>query len=397
MKRIIISSLFILGICSQSSFGQFKVNSTGHVGVGTTSTLASLLTVGNGYGNSSYTASISSLTNKNGLVIENNSCSTGSNEGICINNYNSSYTTYGIKINPYYYFGTMSGTTFGVLASGGGSSNYDYGIVGTLSSSATYAAGIYGSANTSYGFDRTGKFAGFFNGNVVVTGNIYGSLMTQVNNLSGRCVRIPLSTEKTSDESVSERLAKLEPVQVIDERGRGEFTQNNEDSLKIDIYIPNYAIEEEGLKQAFPELVNEDADGNISVNYVEMVPLLIQSIKELKEEINELKGNDIKKAVSRSAVVTSIEGAEADLFSVSQNEPNPFTESTTIKLSIPKKTQKAALVIYDMSGKQLKQININERGKTSVNITSEGLAAGMYLYSLIADGKVITTKRMILN
>ena len=221
--------------------------------------------------------------------------------------------------------------------------------------------------------------------------------MTQVNSPSGRSVRIPLSTENTSDECVTERLVKLEPVQVIDERGRGEFTQNNEDSLKIDVYIPNYAVEEEGLKQAFPELVNEDADGNISVNYVEMVPLLIQSIKELKAEINELKGNDIKKTVSRSAAVTSIEGTEADLFSVSQNDPNPFTESTTIKLLIPKKTQRAALMIYDMSGKQMKQININERGKTSVNITSEGLAAGMYLYSLIADGKVISTKRMILN
>ena len=55
------------------------------------------------------------------------------------------------------------------------------------------------------------------------------------------------------------------------------------------------------------------------------------------------------------------------------------------------------MIIYDMSGKQIKQININERGKTSVNITSEGLAAGMYLYSLIADGKVISTKRMILT
>ena len=128
-----------------------------------------------------------------------------------------------------------------------------------------------------------------------------------------------------------------------------------------------------------------------------MVPLLVQSIKELNAKIEELQGNDIKKAPSRNAGATTIGDTEADLFSVSQNEPNPFTESTTIKLSIPKKTQRAALMIYDMSGKQIKQININERGKTSVNITSEGLAAGMYLYSLIADGKVISTKRMILT
>ena len=104
-----------------------------------------------------------------------------------------------------------------------------------------------------------------------------------------------------------------------------------------------------------------------------------------------------KQPTRRNISASSIEGTEADLFSVSQNEPNPFTETTTIKLSIPKKTQTAALIIYDMSGKQIKQINISERSKTSVNITSEGLAAGMYLYSLIADGKVISTKRMILT
>ena len=388
MKKIIISSLVILGIYSQSSFGQFKVNSYGRVGIGNVSSI-----------DANYTATLSSSGNKNGLEIHNYNSSTSSNEGICINNYyGSSLSTYGIRIIPITPYNSLTtAATFGVFATGRGSSNYDYGILGALNSNATYAAGIYGSANSYIPFDRTGKFAGFFNGNVVVTGNVYGTLMTQVNSPSGRSVRIPLSTENTSDECVTGRLAKLEPVQVINERGRGEFTQNNEDSLKIDVYIPNYAIEEEGLKQAFPELVNEDADGNISVNYVEMVPLLIQSIKELKAEINELKGNDIKKTISRSAAVTSIEGTEADLFSVSQNEPNPFTESTTIKLSIPKKTQKAALMIYDMSGKQMKQININERGKTSVNITSEGLAAGMYLYSLIADGKVISTKRMILT
>ena len=387
MKKIIITSLFIMGIFTQNCYGQLKVDSYGRVGIG------------NVYIDDNYTATLSSSGNKNGLEIHNLNTSTSSNEGICINNYfSSSLSAYGIRINPITLNNSFTtAATFGVFATGRGSTNYDYGILGALNSNATHAAGIYGSADSSISFDRSGKFAGFFNGNVVVTGNIYGSLMTQVNSPSGRSVRIPLSTEKTSDECVSERLTKLEPVQVINERGRGEFTQNDEDSLKIEVYIPNYAIEEEGLKQTFPELVNEDADGNISVNYVEMVPLLIQAIKELNAKIEELQGNDIKKTTSRSAAVTSIEGTDADLFSVAQNEPNPFTESTTIKLSIPKKTQRAALMVYDMSGKQLKQININERGKTSVNITSEGLAAGMYLYSLIADGKVISTKRMILT
>ena len=45
MKKIIISSLVILGIYSQSSFGQLRVDSLGHVGIGTLNTVYSLLTV----------------------------------------------------------------------------------------------------------------------------------------------------------------------------------------------------------------------------------------------------------------------------------------------------------------------------------------------------------------
>ena len=39
---------------------------------------------------------------------------------------------------------------------------------------------------------------------------------------------------------------------------------------------------------------------------------------------------------------------------------------------------------------------IATRGKTSVSIAGSDLTSGMYLYSLIADGKVVSTNRMIL-
>lgn len=34
-------------------------------------------------------------------------------------------------------------------------------------------------------------------------------------------------------------------------------------------------------------------------------------------------------------------------------------------------------------------------GTSSLTITSENLAAGIYIYSIVADGKVIDSKRMI--
>jgi hypothetical protein len=46
------------------------------------------------------------------------------------------------------------------------------------------------------------------------------------------------------------------------------------------------------LQKVYPDLVVEGKDGDLSVNYLEMVPLIIRSIQELKEGIDELKDTD---------------------------------------------------------------------------------------------------------
>ncbi len=55
------------------------------------------------------------------------------------------------------------------------------------------------------------------------------------------------------------------------------------------------------------------------------------------------------------------------------------------------------IYIYDMQGTQVKKLQINNRENTSIGIQGSELKAGMYMYSLIIDGKEIDTKRMILT
>ena len=50
-----------------------------------------------------------------------------------------------------------------------------------------------------------------------------------------------------------------------------------------------------------------------------------------------------------------------------------------------------------MQGEQIQKLVINERGNTSANIEGHSLEAGMYLYTLIADGKEVDTHKMILT
>jgi hypothetical protein len=50
-----------------------------------------------------------------------------------------------------------------------------------------------------------------------------------------------------------------------------------------------------------------------------------------------------------------------------------------------------------MNGRQIDSMIINERGEISLTIEGGSLDAGIYLYSLITDGVVVDTKRMILT
>jgi hypothetical protein len=78
-----------------------------------------------------------------------------------------------------------------------------------------------------------------------------------------------------------------------------------------------------------------------------------------------------------------------------QNVPNPFTDKTAIVYDVPYFKQQALLVISATNGKVLKEINLQKAGKGIVNIYTKDLTPGLYVYTLIVDGKTIESKKMI--
>jgi hypothetical protein len=48
----------------------------------------------------------------------------------------------------------------------------------------------------------------------------------------------------------------------------------------------------------------------------------------------------------------------------------------------------------DYTGKTIKKISIQEKGEGFITVYASSLNAGLYSYSIIADGKVMETKRM---
>lgn len=83
-------------------------------------------------------------------------------------------------------------------------------------------------------------------------------------------------------------------------------------------------------------------------------------------------------------------------FELSQNFPNPFNPSTTIRFSLPVQTQ-LKINIYNMLGELVKTLSegIYEAGYYSIKFDAAGLSSGTYIYRLESNN-FTETKKMIL-
>jgi hypothetical protein len=155
------------------------------------------------------------------------------------------------------------------------------------------------------------------------------------------------------------------------------------------------------VEKILPGIVKDMPDSTKAISYSDLSALLVEAIKELQIQVEALKkqisGKDSSSLITTSAK-TGFESAQSiALAYLEQNAPNPFSQTTAIKYYLPDAVQNAVLYIYDMNGIQLKNISISQKGKGNITINGSELRAGMFLYTLIADGKEVDTKRMILT
>lgn len=316
----------------------------------------------------------------------------------------------------------ISKTSIGVQGYANECYGYNYGVIGSVpySSPMTLGAGVYGTTNYSL-TPTNGLYAGFFDGDVHVTGNLSttgtlsGSLLSGA--LPQSSSRAGAAATEVLGEDVSSQLAHVQvgtyyqtpPLNktsqpVIDLRTHQqaseevvmEQAQRKVEQTKLAASRKHFGLNADDIEAVFPDLVYENEDGTKSINYVEMVPLLVQAIGELKAEIAELKGETAKKAKAQATPLSDTT-EEVTLLSLGQNKPNPFGETTSIAVSVPEDVQAAFLYVYNLNGSKVAQVDIPARGATSVTLSAATLSEGMYLYSLVADGKIVQTRRMIVE
>lgn len=294
-------------------------------------------------------------------------------------------------------------------------------------------AGVFGSTSSGFPyFQYPGVYAGYFDGTVRATGPMYAqafytpSADPNEGNRAGTTSLCLIGEE----ESITDKFRNISmfELQHNEQQGQERLQNPSEESLggrsiqdlsrkelhqldsinssiipvkKDPLSSVNYGLDASQLKVAFPKLVQQDEEGNYSINYVEMIPLLVKGLNEMSAKIEILEHKLAEKTHSRNvkSETTSIADVpnEIDMVRMDQNKPNPFSESTVIGLNIPEKTQKANIFIYDLSGKQVKNVQVSERGETNITVYAKDLNAGMYIYSLVADGRVVVTRRMMVD
>lgn len=102
--------------------------------------------------------------------------------------------------------------------------------------------------------------------------------------------------------------------------------------------------------------------------------------------------------VLKLGLVSSVNNSNlyAENFTLSQNYPNPFNPITTITYFLPGQSF-VKIRVTDELGREVKTFvnDIQSRGSYSVEFNGDGLASGIYYYSIEA-GKFRQTKKMIL-
>lgn len=162
-------------------------------------------------------------------------------------------------------------------------------------------------------------------------------------------------------------------------------------------YKKEFGFIAQEVKELFPELVSENASGDLAINYIGLIPLLVESTKALEKKLA-----DLEKRVEGLAAVRSLSQETANEqhpvpgAALYQNVPNPSSTGTTIKYDLPASYSTANLFIYNISGIRVKDYTLTG-SSNQVVIAPHELLEGTYIYTLVIDGNRVDTKKMILT
>ncbi len=254
--------------------------------------------------------------------------------------------------------------------------------------------GVYGNTGSST------SYAGYFVGNVFSSGSYQGSDRK-------------LKQDIIDVTSAMDIIKKLQPK---------SYTYRQDGNYKL-MNMPtgkHYGLIAQDVEQVLPDLVKattfetgkaanprKQEPGTTSaipsatstsetlafkaLNYTELIPIIIKSMQEQQQENDELKARIIK-LENMVSKLTGQGNTLTGIGNLGQNSPNPVRNTTRISYNVPSGAGKAQLLVTDNLGKTLQVTQLDRSG--NINLNTASLSSGIYNYSLVVDGKTVSTKKM---
>jgi len=253
------------------------------------------------------------------------------------------------------------------------------------------------------------------------------SPLEKIVRLNGISYRMKNSSALTDNQETGDSDASGDQPKA-DESGEKDVLENRKNPTPIDKEMLAVMAKEraekkqfgfiaQDVEELFPDLVYTTLDGTKGMNYIGLIAILAEGMKEqqliiesqakrlsvLEEKLADIESallinnNQIYMPDNEQNLSSGLDNLTANTGpTLFQNYPNPFSTETEIRFFLPNEVKQAYICIFDMQGTMLKKTN-NLVGQSTLVIQGSELKAGMYLYSLIADGKEVDTRKMILT
>jgi Chaperone of endosialidase len=220
---------------------------------------------------------------------------TGSNNHImslsAITSTGSSNFLYGSKSCAYSATALSVGRTYGVYGlAGNAQDGFNYGVYGYLYGTRKGAA-VFGTINGLGDIQLSQQWAGYFRGDVKVEGILYANVQPLSSDAKLKDNIISLDSQNSLD-----NILKINPISY--NLKQIEIKSDGGDSTNVQKYYnensqlfkkTKYGVIAQELQEIYPEMVYQDADGNLGVAYTELIPVLINALQAQEKKISDLE------------------------------------------------------------------------------------------------------------
>lgn len=229
-----------------------------------------------------------------------------------------------------------------------------------------------------------------------VSGVTYNYKLSEINKY-----REPDKSKFTEEQSIQENASDMQTsmdAASIEKANRDKQLQNVIDRKEAEeASRKRIGFLAQDVEKVLPELVKTDEDGVKSIDYIGFIPLLVESINEMRLTIQEQQ-NEIEMLQSLLSVET-----KSTLRSTSTGNPDMVEGAklynragASVSYTLPSTFSNAYLQVFDISGRAVKKITLTIANDI-VEINPSEIGYGTFVYALYVDGQKADTLKKFVN